>query len=140
MNFKLIGMGENDKVKGSSWKANKLTVAKFRLVLGIATSQKPGDRRDAWRARPVADSLLDQPVPNLPREYPRIVAFVLLDPCLDFGRGDSGLAAADHARPDAPRLLVPIQDLRHASVRHPQLSVRNKKRETRLKKKEKEKI
>lgn len=102
-----------------------LTVAEFRLILGIATSEKPGDRRDAGCARSVADSFFDQPVSNLPREYPWIVALVLLDPCLNLGRGHSRFAASDHARPDAPRLLVPIQNLRHASVRHPQLPVRN---------------
>lgn len=64
---------------------------------------------------------LDQLVAQLLAEHSRIVPLHILDASLYFGSGHSRLAAANHAGSDGAGLLVAIQDLGHATVRHSQL-------------------
>ena len=47
------------------------------------------------------------PVPDLPAEDPGVLLLVVLDLHLNLRCGQLGLAAPQHPRPDAPRLLVP---------------------------------
>ena len=47
------------------------------------------------------------PVPDLPAEDPGVLLLVVLDLHLNHRCGQLGLAAPQHPRPDAPRLLVP---------------------------------
>lgn len=62
------------------------------------------------------------PVAYFPAENTRVFRLVFLDATFNVRRGHPGLAAADHARPDATSLLVTVQDFRHAPVGHAQLS------------------
>lgn len=69
-----------------------------------------------------ASTDLYQLVSDLPVENRGILSFDVLDLGLDLGGGDARLAAADHAGPYRAGLLVAIEYLRDATVRHPQLS------------------
>ena len=89
------------------------------VLLTEATAQHAADRADTGHGGAVTDAFLQQTVADLPAEDARLLALVILDPGLHLGRGDPGLAAADHARTDAARLLVALQDLADAPVRHP---------------------
>lgn len=62
------------------------------------------------------------PVAYFPAENAGVLRLVLLDAALHVRRGHPGLAAADHAGPDAARLLVSVQYFRHAPVGYAQLS------------------
>lgn len=64
---------------------------------------------------------LYQFLPYLPAEYAGVLPLEILDLRLDFRRGHSRFAAADHAGSDRSRFLIPVQDFGYASVRHPQL-------------------
>lgn len=64
---------------------------------------------------------LDQLVTKLLAEHRRIVPLEVLDARFDFGSGHARLAAANHAGSDGAGLLVAIQDLGDATVRHAQL-------------------
>ena len=55
----------------------------------------------------MADALAQEAVPDLPREDARALGLVLRDLFDHGGRGDSRLRAADLARLDATRLVVP---------------------------------
>lgn len=101
----------------------------MELTLGaLFLSQNPscvvmdGNKDGKMIQRTNLITYLHQAFANLVRVDVRILQPILLDLLLDLGRGDARLAAADDARPDAARLLVAIQDLRHAAVRHAQLS------------------
>ena len=59
------------------------------------------DKQDSFGAD------LDEPLPDLPAEYPRVVPLVLLDLVLHFGGGNARLATPNHPRPYAPCLLIP---------------------------------
>ena len=65
---------------------------------------------------------LDEFVADLPRENVGILAPIVVDLLLDVVGGHLGLGSANDTRPDASGFLVAVQDLGHASVRHPQLS------------------
>jgi len=55
----------------------------------------------------VADGVRQQPVAYLPRKHRRVFALILADGVDDARRRHLGLAAADHARLDRARLVVP---------------------------------
>lgn len=56
----------------------------------------------------VADGLLEQAIADLPREDGRALAFVFGDFGDDAGRRHARLGAADGARLDRARLIIPI--------------------------------
>lgn len=70
----------------------------------------------------ISYEVVNLPVPDLPAEDPWVLSFVFFYSPLDVRGSHSWLAPADHARPDAPRLLVSVEDLGDAAMRHPQLT------------------
>ena len=68
----------------------------------------PVDGRDAWHVLLVADGVRQQPVADLPRKHGGVLALILADRVDHPRRRHLGLAAADHARLDRARLVVPV--------------------------------
>jgi hypothetical protein len=64
----------------------------------------------AWYAVGVADTLLEEPVPDLPGEDGRTLALVVRYALDDVVGRHAGLRPADGARPYRPRLVVPAGD------------------------------
>lgn len=83
--------------------------------------QYPGDGADRRHVELVAHSVVQEAVPDLPGEDPRIFLLEVLDVGHHFGGGHPRFGASDGAREDAARLVVPGQDLGDAAVGHPQL-------------------
>lgn len=69
----------------------------------------PVDAGDAWHVLLIADSIRQQPVTNLPRKHRRIISLILANRFDDPRRRHLGLAAADHARLDRTRLVIPTE-------------------------------
>lgn len=67
----------------------------------------PVDGRDARHVLLVTDGVGQQSIANLPRKHRRVLALILADRFDDARRRHLGLAAADHARLDRARLVVP---------------------------------
>jgi len=57
-----------------------------------------------------------------PAEYAGVFLSQLIDPRFNFGRGHLGLRSTYYARSNRTRLLVSVQNLRYAAVRHAELA------------------
>lgn len=67
----------------------------------------PVNGTDAGNIFLVTDAFGQEPVADLPCEHGRVLALVVGDGVDDVGRGHLGFAAANHARLEAARLVVP---------------------------------
>ena len=68
----------------------------------------PVDGADAGDVVLRADSLREQPVPDLPGEHGRVVLLVARDGVHDARRRHLRLGPADHARLEVARLVKPV--------------------------------
>lgn len=85
-------------------------------------AQNPTDAGHAGHVELVAHAVGQQSVANLPREHARVLALQPADVRHHPGRGHPGLAAPDGPGQDASGLVVPGQDLGHATVGDAQLT------------------
>lgn len=85
-------------------------------------AQNPTDAGHAGHVELVAHAVGQQSVANLPREHARVLALQPADVSHHPGRGHPGLAASDGPGQDASGLVVPGQDLGHATVGDAQLT------------------
>jgi len=67
----------------------------------------PVDGGDAWYVLLVAHGVAKQSVANLPRKHRRVLSLILANRLDNPRRRHLGLAAADHARLDRARLVIP---------------------------------
>jgi hypothetical protein len=83
--------------------------------------QDPADGADRGNVVLVADAVREEPVADLPGEDSGVLLLQVLDVGHHFGGGDARLGAADGAGEDGAGLVVPGQDLGHATVGDAQL-------------------
>lgn len=91
-------------------------------IFAILLTQQSTNGTHRRRRLFVADAFFDELLADLPWENARILLLHVFDAILDFRCGDARLASADNARSNAAGLLIAIENLRYAAVRHAKLS------------------